>query len=302
MKTKNELPVVLVLSASDPDGEQGIQADLSTLSCLGRRVFVSTIITGRLIRQAGAVVVHPVSSDILRSQLAEALDALQPDVVKIGFLPNAVCVCEAVALLRRFSVRKIVYSPSFTEYGDRLSLSVETLRAIVCHLLPVVRLLIVRRTDSLRLLRACPGALSSVNVLDDVNLVRCLISTFHCACYLVRTLENNILALRNELFYYRSFREDYVSGESVFSSTSKEYEPVQRKNSSTFPIPAAVSCDLLQSFAVAAAGAWAFTDDVKKTLYDARICVESWQTRHRYLNSDFREAPYYPLTDGGNYE
>lgn len=302
MKTRNELPLVLVLSASDPDGRLGAQSELSALSGLGRKVLVSTIITARIVRQSRDVSVYPVSAGVLRSQLSAALDALRPDVVKISFLPDTSSVCEVVAMLRRYGMQKVIYSPSFTDGRDNFLLTTETLQAITCHLLPVVRLLITRREDGVRLLSECPGVPSNVKKLDDVNFVRCLISTFHCACYLVRPLKNNILAVRREIFFYRSFYGNSVPEETVDPSVSGKRRPAPEETPSTPESPAATPGHILQSFAVTTAAAWAFTDDVKKPLFDARICVESCLQRQRYLNSDYREAPYYPLTDGGNYE
>lgn len=318
MAIRNELPVVLILSASDPEGGQGVQSEISALSCLGRRVFVSTIITARIERQAGRTVVHAVSSGILRSQLAAALDALKPDVVKIGFLPDASCVCEVAATLRRYRVEKVVYSPSFTVGTDEALCHAGTLKAVVCHLLPNIRLMIVGKADSLRLLRECPG-MAVAETLDDVNLARCLISTFHCACYLIRPSNNNILALKNELFYYRPFRGQTAPDASEFSPAQKKRGSAMEKSSpaqKTATVRSASSsvsgehaaapvynpAALVQSFAASVSGAWAFEDDVKKPLYEARVSVDAALERQSYLNADFRSAPYYPLTDGGNYE
>lgn len=297
MGTRNELSVVLVLTASDPDGEQGVQSELKAVSGYGHKVYVSTIITARIFRSPGGIRVAPVSPEVVRSQLSAAMEAIKPDVVKVGFLPGAACVCEAVAVLRRYGAAKVIYSPLLCEAAGRSLYSADTLRAIACHLLPVVRLLVVRREDSVRLLEVHSAGIP-YKKLDDVNLARCLISTFHCACYLLRPAKNNILALREELFYYRPLRENPAPQQEKNLPRQTAITPAPETGKSRQSFQPAIH----QSFTTAVACAWTACDDIKRPLHEARVFMDEIIGRTLYLNEDFKSAPHYPLTEGGNYE
>lgn len=318
MKVRNHFPVVLLLSASDPEGSLGIQSDISVLSSMKRRVFVSTVVTSYVIRQPnGRVRLRAVPADVLRSQLHTAIETFHPDVVKIGWLADAVSVCEVAAILRKERFQKIVYSPEFEDERERSLLSDDTMKAVCCHLMPIVRLLVVSRRSSDYLLKAKEKGKQLVETMTDVQLSRYLISTFHCSCYLSVPTQSDILALERELFYYRP-----VGRMSGKQKVEKEKETAVRnvKNQmSGTPVPVRPTCsvekqlynkvsqgngqgDTFRRFSSAVAGYWTSCQDMKKSLYEAKLTVHERMCRASYLNENHAAAPYYPLTDGGNYE
>lgn len=274
MKIENHLPVVLLLSASDPEGTSGIQADMSLLSSMRQHVFVSAVVTSHIVRQRnGDTLLKPVSPEVLRSQLGIAVSTFRPDIVKIGFVADPLSVCEIVAVLRRQHIRKIIYSPCWDdEQGVRL-ISKETIRFICCHLLPIVQLLIVKRPHAEVLVRTKRGEKFPVETLTNVQLSRCMISTFHCSCYLFVPEKHDILALEKEVFYYRPVE---IKAEKVEHSARR--------------------------FSSAVAGCWVNKKDVKQPIHEARVQVQNMNKRESYLNDNHASAPYYPLTEGGNYE
>lgn len=274
MKIENHLPVVLLLSASDPEGTLGIQADISMLSSMKRRVFVSTVVTSYILRSPnGRLRLKAVSPEVLRSQISMAVATFHPDVVKIGVVADPLTVCEIAAVLRKRHVRKIIYSPCWEDENGVRLISEETVKFVCCHLLPLVRLLIVQRPYAECLIRAQRGKDFPVETLTNVQLSRCIISTFYCSCYLFVPGQRDILALATKVFYYSPVEK------------SKE----MRDNSG-------------KRFASAVAGCWADRKDVRLPLYEARIQVQNLSDRERYLNENHSTAPYFPLTDGGNYE
>lgn len=304
MEMEKKLPVMLLLSASDPDGTLGIQTDISVLSSMKRRVFVSTVVTSHVVRRGnGLVSLKPVPADVLRSQLRTAVETFHPDVVKVGLMADAVSVCEITAILRRERFRKIIYSPGLEDEAGHALLSADTEEAIACHLMPVVQLLITERRPAERLLRMKRKVLP-VKTMTDVQLSRCLISTFHCSCYLSVPAKSDILAMEKELFYYRPVEKQLPETPLPQIHPAYSEKPSQPLLSGESPVSSSVSSssDRFRRFSSAVAGCWAGTEDVKKPLYEAKRLVREVTGRERYLNENHAAAPYYPLTDGGNYE
>lgn len=274
MKIKNHLPVVLLLSASDPEGTSGIQADISMLSSMKQRVFVSTVVTSYMFRpQNGPVRLKAVSPEVLRSQLSMAVTTFRPDIVKIGFVADPLSVCEIAAVLRKEHVRKIIYAPCWEDDKGIRLVSKETIRFVSCHLLPLVQLLIVKRPQAECLIRVKRGDDFPVETFTDVQLSRCMISTFHCSCYLFVPEQCDILAEATEVFYYSPVER------------SKKQRDISEKR-----------------FAAAVSGCWADKQDVKLPIHEAKTQVNEMIRREGYLNENHASAPYFPLTDGGNYE
>lgn len=288
MRIGKHLPVVLLLSVSDPSGTMGIQAGISVLSSMEQKTFVSAIVTAHIVRRDGSIFFKSVPPEVLRSQLREALANLRPDVVKIGFLPDPASVCEVVAALRSARVRKIIYNPRFKDENGHRLLSTDTVKAICCHLLPIVRLLIVERVDSEILLQEKRGNSLPVKQMTDVQISRCLISTFHCFCYLSVPEKYDILSVEKEVFYYRSIGE-LMTAVSV-AGKCKNLSKVEAKHA------------VMEEYSTAVAGYWSTSESVKIPLYNAKKYIKETIQRHSYLNENHTDAPYYPLTEGGNYE
>lgn len=290
MNTRSHLPVVLLLSASDPDGSWGIQSEIAVLSSMERRVYVSAIVTSHVVHQPdGRLLLQAVRADVLKRQLQVAIDAFHPDVVRIGIVADAASACIIASVLRQKRMRKVIYNPVFEPMESRKFLSPEVIAAICCHLMPVVRLLVVTRRHSKILLKAKRGAGFAVDAMSDVQLSRCLVSTFHCFCYLSVPVRSDIFAAGKELYYYRP----------VVHVTKKS---VEGKESMVFQEKAGKEMYMIGKFSSAVAGSWTGGNEVKIAIYEAKSMIQKIENRSSYLNENHAAAPYYPLTEGGNYE
>ena len=83
----NSVPRLLVIAGSDSYGGAGIQADLKTAQAFG--VYAQTAITAVTVQDTkGVKSVNPVSPQIVRDQIEEALNDIGADAIKIGMLGN----------------------------------------------------------------------------------------------------------------------------------------------------------------------------------------------------------------------
>jgi hydroxymethylpyrimidine/phosphomethylpyrimidine kinase len=81
------IPRLLVIAGSDCSGGAGLQADLKTAQAFG--VYAQTAVTAVTVQDTHRVhSVNPVSSLIVRAQIAAALNDIGADVLKIGMLSN----------------------------------------------------------------------------------------------------------------------------------------------------------------------------------------------------------------------
>ncbi len=90
-----KVPRLLVIAGSDSSGGAGIQADLKTAQAFG--VYAQTAVTAVTVQNTlGVGAVHPLPPDIVRGQIAAALEDIGADVLKIGMLGNG-AIAAAVA-------------------------------------------------------------------------------------------------------------------------------------------------------------------------------------------------------------
>lgn len=304
MELKRHLPVVLLLSASDPDGSLGIQTDISVLSSL-KRTYVTTVVTSYVVRHPnGQVTLKPVPPDVLRSQLRAAVETFRPDVVKIGLMADAVSVCEIAAELRSARIQKVVYGPCSRDEGDAGSLSSDTLKAVCCHLMPLVQLFIVGHEEAMLFLKEKSGNGDAAVKMTALQLSRCLVSTFHCSCYLLSSQRYDILATEQELFYYHPAEKPETESKQVENKAGvvRKTHVLPEKDKDVLEKYPKFMGHLVVPFVSAVAGCWAGQDDVKKPLYEAKKFVQALACRHSFVGENYASAPCYPLTDGGNYE
>lgn len=80
-------PRLLIIAGSDSSGGAGIQADLKTAQAFG--VYAQTAITAVTVQDTNSVKsVNPVDPEIVRDQIAAALNDIGADAIKIGMLGN----------------------------------------------------------------------------------------------------------------------------------------------------------------------------------------------------------------------
>lgn len=102
---------VLIIAGSDPSGGAGVQADIKTVTALGG--YAAAAITALTVQNTvGVRSVHPVSPEIIRDQIAAALDDIGADAIKIGMIgERAAGAAIADALLELAPTVPLVLDP-----------------------------------------------------------------------------------------------------------------------------------------------------------------------------------------------
>lgn len=108
-----DVPVVLLISGMDPTGGAGMGTDIRT--CYELAVYPVSCVTALTIQnQHGLKKLNPVDSATVRDQLEAILEAVQPDAVKIGLLPNADTVRTVAGVIREHNLKNVVVDPVMT--------------------------------------------------------------------------------------------------------------------------------------------------------------------------------------------
>lgn len=145
-------PSVLTIAGSDPSGGAGIQADLRLFTALDL-VGLSAITALTVQNSQGVQAVHPVSAEILGSQIESLLSDIAVAAVKIGMLGGAAQVAVVAELLRRFRPPHVVLDPVLLSTSGAPLLDAEGWQALRTELLPLCDVV----TPNLREARALAG-------------------------------------------------------------------------------------------------------------------------------------------------
>jgi hydroxymethylpyrimidine/phosphomethylpyrimidine kinase len=138
---------VLVIAGSDPTGGAGLQADLKTLEWFG----VAGAAVVAAVTAQTATRVHrssPVTTAMLKSQLAAVAESISPRVVKCGLLGSAANVRAVAAFLAPMRC-EIVVDPVTTASGGGARLAAASLRdALVETLFPLASVVTVNLLEA----------------------------------------------------------------------------------------------------------------------------------------------------------
>jgi hydroxymethylpyrimidine/phosphomethylpyrimidine kinase len=158
-----EIPVALTIAGSDCCAGAGIQADLKVLTSL--RVHGLTAITAVVAETPNVVeAIHPVSGDLLSSQLRLLLEAYPVSAAKTGMLPTAETIAAAVPLLVAWKQdtpgAKLVVDPIITASSKRALMENPAFDLMQSDLLPLADLVTPNADEARALLgetSATPG-------------------------------------------------------------------------------------------------------------------------------------------------
>jgi hydroxymethylpyrimidine/phosphomethylpyrimidine kinase len=125
---------LLVIAGSDSSAGAGIQADLKTAQSFG--VYAQTAVTAITLQDTrGVQGVYPLPPEIVRGQIAAALDDIGADVLKIGMLGNG-RIAAAVADALAKTTLPLVLDPVLLSTSGMRLLDDEGLEILKTRLLP----------------------------------------------------------------------------------------------------------------------------------------------------------------------
>ena len=109
---------VMTFNVNDPSGASGIAADIATISSMGAHAL--PVITGILIRDTAEVLdSHDIDPDVIAEQARAALEDVQINAWKVGFLGSAEGVSAVAEVLADYAdVPLVSYLPNLTWLDD----------------------------------------------------------------------------------------------------------------------------------------------------------------------------------------
>ncbi len=133
------MPVALTIAGSDPSGGAGIQADLKTFHQFG--VYGEAVVTLVTVQNSTRVSrVEVLDAELVREQIAAAVEDIPPDAVKTGALGSPAIVSVVARAAAEFGFRLVVDPVIVSKHGKPL-LSEDALTSMRRELLPCAALL-----------------------------------------------------------------------------------------------------------------------------------------------------------------
>jgi hydroxymethylpyrimidine/phosphomethylpyrimidine kinase len=132
---KNDVPVVMCFSGSDPTGGAGIQADIETLASMGcHAVPVITAITVQDTQDVQGF--SPCDLTMITEQARAVLEDMPVDAFKIGMLGSTEAVEAVHSILRDYPDVPVVFDPVLASGAGTTLVDEDFIDAIVALLIP----------------------------------------------------------------------------------------------------------------------------------------------------------------------
>ncbi|MBO6217358.1 MAG: bifunctional hydroxymethylpyrimidine kinase/phosphomethylpyrimidine kinase [Prevotella sp.] len=135
---------ILTITAADPTGESGVQADVNTMSALGCHA-VTAVTSITVQTTLGIQEFFDLPAEIVAGQIEAVMNDVQPQVVKVGLIRTREVLDVVIDVLRRYRPRHIVYDPVVRSSRGELLISKTVVRGINEQLLPLCTLVIDRK-------------------------------------------------------------------------------------------------------------------------------------------------------------
>lgn len=138
-------PTVLSITGSDGTGGAGVQADVKTISAMGGSA-VTAITSVTVQNSRGIQSVHALPAVVVGGQVRAVVDDAHPRAVKVGLVGDA----EAMAEIRSHIVGcpHVVVDPGVLSSSGHRLMDTAAISALVHHILPVTKLLVVRCAEA----------------------------------------------------------------------------------------------------------------------------------------------------------
>lgn len=130
---------VLTIAGSDSGGGAGIQADLKTFCAFG--VYGMTAITAVTAQNTkGVDAIFPLPPSFVAQQIESVMEDIGVDAAKTGMLFSAAIITAVAAVLRKWSVEKLVVDPVMVAKSGAPLLEKDAVEAMVAELFPLAYL------------------------------------------------------------------------------------------------------------------------------------------------------------------
>lgn len=127
---------VLAIAGSDCGGGAGVQADIKTITCLGK--YAMSVITSLTAQNTtGVYGIYDVSAEFVEKQLDCVFNDIMPNSVKIGMVSNADLICAISNSIKTHKAKNIVVDPVMISTSGSALLDENALTSLVEFLLPL---------------------------------------------------------------------------------------------------------------------------------------------------------------------
>lgn len=136
---------ILCINGSDSMGNSGIQADVKAAKDLG--CYATTAVTSITVQNnTGIKDIHELPTELVEGQINAVYDDSIPNAIKVGMINNP----EAIKSIRKYIVgcKNIVCSPVILASHGGCLMSNESIAALVRHIIPISKLLLLKCTDA----------------------------------------------------------------------------------------------------------------------------------------------------------
>ena len=131
---------VLTVAGSDSSGGAGIQADIKTITCMGK--YAMSVVTSLTAQNTlGVFAVEDAAPEFVKKQLDCVFDDIFPDSVKIGMVSNREIITSVADKLCQWHARNIVADPVMVSTSGCPLLDSDAARTLIKDLLPLADLI-----------------------------------------------------------------------------------------------------------------------------------------------------------------
>ena len=157
------MKTALTIAGSDCSGGAGIQADLKTFAA--HKVFGMSVITAVVSENTSRVLsIENMPENCITDQITAIFEDIKVDAIKIGMLPNEICMKTVAQELQKYHPNNIVIDPVMVAKGGCALMMDNSVKALIDNIIPLADIL----TPNIPETEAITGI--NIKTIDDMKI------------------------------------------------------------------------------------------------------------------------------------
>ncbi len=157
------MKTALTIAGSDCSGGAGIQADLKTFAA--HKVFGMSVITAVVAENTSRVIsIENMPPNCITDQITAIFEDIKVDAIKIGMLPNEICMKTVAQELQKYHPNNIVIDPVMVAKGGCALMMDNSVKALIDNIIPLADIL----TPNIPETEAITGI--NIKTIDDMKI------------------------------------------------------------------------------------------------------------------------------------
>ena len=157
------MKTALTIAGSDCSGGAGIQADLKTFAA--HKVFGMSVITAVVSENTSRVIsIENMPENCITDQITAIFEDIKVDAIKIGMLPNEICMKTVAQELQKYHPNNIVIDPVMVAKGGCALMMYNSVKALIDNIIPLADIL----TPNIPETEAITGI--NIKTIDDMKI------------------------------------------------------------------------------------------------------------------------------------